>query len=483
MGTGLILQAPAPVAGIPPSQPSRKGEGSSSGLRWNFGRIRYQLGRPLAAWFRGPLSCAAMMPTLRSVFPLLLGVGLLVLGNALIGILLPLRMTAAQVAPALSGLVMSSYYLGLMLGCLLAQGVIRRVGHIRAFAAFAALLTAAFMAHALFAAVLAWTLFRVMTGFCMAGLYATIESWLNVKSSNANRGQVLSLYMITSYFATLLGQLLVNSRELAGVELFCLGGLASALSLVPVVLTRVEGPELGAIQPMRLDELYRLSPLGVTATFGAGLLSGAFSGMGAIYAGGLGLSVLEVSLFMGAAIFGGFVLQWPIGRLSDRFDRRSVMLGMLGGAVLASLVLCLLGYAGSALIPVLLVVTGLGGALAVLYPLAVAQTFDYVDRGRMVAASSGLLLCWALGATLGPLAAALLMQVLGAWALFLHLAVVSIALFAFTLWRMRRRLPRPAPEQTGFVPLPATSTIANALDPRTEPLPEFYAEAPARAER
>ncbi len=415
-----------------------------------------------------------MIATLRSVFSLLFGAGLLMLGNALIGILLPIRMNAADIPTEISGLVMSSFYLGLMLGSLFGQTIIRRVGHIRAFAAFAALLTAAFMAQALFFEIVLWGFLRMLTGLCMAGLYAVIESWLNVKSTNANRGQVLSLYMVTAYLSSLVGQSLINSREIGGVDLFCLGGLLTALSLVPVVLTRVAGPEIGAIRPMKLAALYGISPLGVAATAGAGLLSGGFYGMGAIFAGHLGLSVFEVSLFMGAAVFGGFALQWPIGHCSDRFDRRSVLLAVLGGTILASLAALLFGYSAGGAYWTLLPIAFLGGGLATIYPIAVAQTFDYVDRAQMVAASSGLLLAWSIGATAGPLAAAFFMGQFGPSALFAYLAGIALLLALFTLWRMTRRHARPAGEQTNFVSLQATSAIANALDPRADPLPEFY---------
>ncbi|WP_374652713.1 MFS transporter [Dongia sp.] len=415
-----------------------------------------------------------MLLALRPVFSLLFGAGLLVLGNGLIGILLPVRMDIENVSPDISGLVMSSFYLGFMLGSVLGQGIIHRVGHIRAFAAFAALATATSLVHALAFNVILWGMMRGLTGFCLAALYATIESWLNVKSSNDARGQVLSIYLVTTSLAYLIGQLLINALEIEGLGLFCLGALLMSLSLVPVVLTRVAGPELANVRRLGLGVLYRASPLGVVATWGAGMLSGAFYALGAIYAGSLDLSVFQISLFMGVPIFGGFVLQWPIGRLSDRYDRRTVLLGVLSMCVVSSIVLSFFSLGGAALTPLLVAVVFLGGALATIYPLAVAQAYDYVDRADMVSASGGLLLVWAIGGTVGPLIASFFMGRFGPSALFVYLAVVASAIAAFTLYRMLARQARPSAEQTSFVSMQTTSAIANALDPRTDPLPEFY---------
>ncbi len=411
-----------------------------------------------------------MLLVLRPVFSLLFGAGLLVLGNGLIGILLPVRLGIEKVSPDISGLVMSAFYLGFMMGSVLGQDIIRRVGHIRAFAAFAALATATSLVHALVFDVALWALMRALTGFCVAALYATIESWLNVKTSNEGRGQVLSIYLVTTYLASLIGQLLINALAIEGLGLFCLGALLMSLSLVPVVLTRVAGPELGGVKRLGLGVLYKASPLGVIATWGAGMLSGAFYALGAIYADSLDLDVWQISLFMGVPIFGGLV----IGKLSDRYDRRTVLLGVLIMCVVSSVVLSIFSFGGASLTTLLLAVVFLGGALAVIYPLAVAQAYDYVDRSDMVGASGGLLLVWAIGGTVGPLIASFFMGQFGPSALFVYLAVVASAIVIFTAYRMLARQARPSSEQTAFVSMQTTSAIANALDPRTDPLPEFY---------
>lgn len=417
-----------------------------------------------------------MISALRSVFSLLLGAGLMAFGVGLIGLLLPIRMDIEGVAPQIAGYVMSAYYAGFVGGSLMGQRIIGRVGHIRAFAAFAAILTAAIMVHALVFNVPLWGLMRASVGFCMAGLYAVIESWLNVRSSNELRGRVLSMYTLTIYISSGVGQLAVNLDQQAGLELFTLGALLTSLSLVPVVLTRVAGPELGSIKTMSLAGLYRASPLGTVATAGAGLMSGSLYALGAVYGTEIGLSVFENSIFMGAPIIGGFLLQWPIGRMSDKFDRRTVLFGVLMASVAAAVLLGAFSMASGGFVLLATANLLLGGFLATIYPTAVAHAFDYIDPSRMVAANSGMLLAWAVGATAGPLVASSVMGPAGPSGLFVFIASIAMALAVYTRWRMSRRAAKPAEEQSKFVPVPATSAIAGALDPRADPLPEFYYE-------
>ncbi len=417
-----------------------------------------------------------MINALRTVFSLLLGAGLMALGIGLLGLLLPIRMALEDVGPQVAGYVMSAYYAGFVGGSFMAQRIIGRVGHIRAFAAFAATLTAAIMVHALVFDVPLWGLMRAAVGFCMAGLYAVIESWLNVRSPNELRGRVLSMYTLTIYISSGIGQLAINLDDTAGLELFCLGALLTSLSLVPVVMTRVAGPELGNIKTMSLAGLYHASPLGTAVTAGAGLLSGSLYALGAVYGTQIGLSVFENSIFMGAPIIGGFLLQWPIGRLSDKFDRRTVLFGVLLATVAAAVLMGAFSFAQGSFVLLATANLLLGGFLATIYPTAVAHAFDYIDRSRMVAANSGMLLVWAVGATAGPLVASSVMGPVGPSGLFVFIAVVATFLAIYTRWRMSRRAAKPAEEQSKFVPVPSTSAIAGALDPRSEPLPEFYYE-------
>ena len=413
-----------------------------------------------------------MFTAVRSVFSLLFGAAIMIIGNGLMFILLPIRLGVEGVAAETSGLVMSCYYAGFVAGSLWGRDLIGRVGHIRAFAAFAALVCAVTLLYALWFQPYAWAILRGLNGFCMAGLFAVIESWLNERSSNATRGQILSLYMVTSYAASSVGQFLVNLSDVHSLTLYCVAALLLSISLVPVVLTHVQGPDLREVAPLKLAELYRISPLGVVGCAGAGILSGSFYGMGVIYAQAAHLSVFQVSLFMGMAVVGGLIFQWPIGRASDKFDRRTVLLVVLIATTLVFVVNYSFSLAGLEGHLHDWLVIGLpllfGGGMAVIYPLAIAHAFDYVSKERMVAASSGLLLAWAIGATAGPLIASVLMGHFGPQSLFAYMALMTGALALFTHWRMTRRAALPSRDQATFVPVTTTSSVAATLDPRSE---------------
>src|SRR5258708_24924086 len=201
-----------------------------------------------------------MFTAVRSVFSLLFGAAIMIIGNGLLFILLPIRLGVEGVPAEISGLVMSCYYAGFVAGSLWGRDLIGRVGHIRAFAAFAALVCAVTLLYALWFQPYAWAILRGLNGFCMAGLFAVIESWLNERSSNATRGQILSLYMVTSYAASSVGQFLVNLSDVQTLTLYCVSALLLSISLVPVVLTHVHVPDFRGVAALKLRELYRVSP-------------------------------------------------------------------------------------------------------------------------------------------------------------------------------------------------------------------------------
>ena len=410
-----------------------------------------------------------MFSAIRSVASLLLGAGILILGNALIGITLPIRMEQADYGRFTSGLVMSAYYLGLLIGCFFAPALTARIGHLRAFATYTACLCAATLLHALWFEPLPWAVLRIASGFCMAALFNVIESWLSSRATNETRGGVLAGYGIFAWLAAGLGYFLVNSYPAAGIEHLILSAVLLSVSVVPVVLTRVAAPDTAQAQPLPLGELYALSPLGVVGACGAGLMGGAFFGMGPYFGSDAGLTQLQISMLLGLAIFGGMLLQWPLGRLSDRYDRRTILLVVLA----AQAVVCLLAFGTWTTLqsfePLIVLIFLFGGTQATLYPVSVAHAFDYVDKDRMVSASAGLLLAWAAGACLGPLLASIAMEMFGSSALFLYLAALAAVMAAFTRYRMTRRPALPPEEQAPFVPLPATTGAGGQLDPRVEP--------------
>ncbi|MFQ5774911.1 MAG: MFS transporter [Kiloniellaceae bacterium] len=423
-----------------------------------------------------------MLQTLGSIVSLLLGAGIMMLGNSLLGITLPLKMDAAGFSTEMTGLVMAAYFGGLLVGSVYGKRLITEVGHIRAFAGFAAIMAAVVLAHPMLVNALSWGLLRFLSGFCIAGLFAILESWLNERSDNATRGQVLSVYMMVYYSAIMSGQLMVNLWDLERVEGFMVAALLICLSLVPVVLTRVEAPDLSDLKALRFRDLYRASPLAVVGCSAAGLMMGSYYGVGPLFARNIGLGLFDVSLFMGAVILGAFLLQWPIGRLSDRFDRRTVLLWMLVLAVLA----CLAAIAATGIgdpLPVLLVLAPLlGGAMTSLYPLSLGQAYDYLPRDRYVAAASGLVLAYGIGATAGPALSALAMGALGPPAFFGFIGLVAVVFAGFVLYRMRVRAPLPAEQQESFVAMPRMSPVVCELDPRAAEPAEVETGEPAEVE-
>ena len=281
-----------------------------------------------------------MPAALVSVSALLLGAAILLLGNGLVGILMPVRATLENFATTSIGLIASGYSAGFVVGCLSIPHIVRRVGHIRTFAVMAAIAAAAVQLMALLVEPLAWILLRAISGVAFAGLYMVIESWLNERASNTNRGQLFAAYMVIQLASITAGQMLLPAGDVAGFGLFAVAAIAITLALVPVGLTTSSAPQpLGAVH-LRLGRLYRLSPVGVLGCFFVGLANGAFGGLGVVFAQGVGLGTTGVALFMSAALVGGTLFQVPFGRLSDRIDRRKVLmlaclLAVLAGAVLA----------------------------------------------------------------------------------------------------------------------------------------------------
>lgn len=407
-----------------------------------------------------------MAQVFASLTALLLGIAILVMGSSLLGLVLPLKMIDAGFSTETTGLVMAANFVGLLLGSLYGKRLIVQVGHIRAFAGLAAISSAAALAYVLAFSELSWFVLRIVVGFCTAGLFATLESWLNARASNETRGRMLSVYLIVNYTATVLGQLMINVTETEGVKAFIVASLLVSLSIVPVVLTRAEAPDLRDIRPLSLHALYAASPLSVIGSFVSGMLMGAYWGLGAVFAQGVGFDLFETSMFMGAVVFGALVLQWPIGRLSDRYDRRKILLLMLLLTIAVS--------AGGIIVSVLpdrfwwLLGLGalLGGAISCIYPIATAQAFDYLSRDQYIAATSGLLLAYAVGATAGPIACGFMMGQIVPHAFFAYMATVSAAFAVFVVHRLRRREPVPAEAREKVVATTESSPVVAELDPR-----------------
>lgn len=406
-----------------------------------------------------------MRAVLGSVASLLVGVGFLSAAAGALLTILGLRLTGTT-STALVGVVMSAYFIGLLLGSLTCARLIDRVGHIRAHAVFAATAALVTLLHIYDESVLTWTVLRVVTGYCMAGLFMTAESWLNDKATNATRGRVMSVYLITSSGCFGLGPLAVNLGKPGGYQLFVFVAVLFNLALLPVSLTRTGNPRLEARSRFGLRQLIAASPLGVFGCAVEGLVNGAIYGMGAVYAKSIGLADGEVSLFFSSMLFGALVLLFPIGTLSDRFDRRKVLLALALAGVAGAV---LIGVFGARDYRLLLGLAFLvGGLTSPIYGLSVAQTNDYVKREDFTAAAGGLLLAYSIGASIGPAAAAGAMSAIGPIGLWAYVVVVLALLAGFTIYRMSKRSARPVREQSLFVAMAETTPAAVQLDPRAE---------------
>ncbi|WP_281967649.1 MFS transporter [Roseovarius nanhaiticus] len=390
-------------------------------------------------------------------------------GNSLLGVVLPLRMEATGFPVALIGIIMAAYYLGLALGGFRAKRVILRIGHIRAFAVFAALTAAVCLAYAFFFHPAAWVILRIVNGFCIAGMTTTVESWLNERSSNETRGRILGYYMLAFYLAIALGQTLVNVAPVGGDDHLMISATLIGLALIPVAMTRLGEPNLSDLRALGVRQLFAASPVGVVGAAVAGTLIGSFYALGVVFARQIGLDVTEAAMFMSTVVIGGLAAQVPVGMLADRYDRRIIMSLMLI-AVGSSWALLSNSIAVGLPVGVLMIMAlAFGGAISSVYPLCVAQTFDRLERRYYVAASGRLLMVYSIGATIGPLLASALMSLYGPKSFFLFESAVAVSYALFVLVQVRKGPELPVEGREKFVPLPDISPVAMRMDPRTDP--------------
>ncbi len=407
-----------------------------------------------------------MFSTLRLVSSLLLGVALLMVGVGALSTILAFRMGESGMPSSVVGVVTSLYFIGLVLGTGFCHRLISNVGHIRAFASLGSLMSAATLAHALTADPWVWGALRFVVGFSTVGMFMCTESWLNEKSSNEVRGQVFSLYQVVLYLGQGAGQFMINVPDQSGLVLFILVSVLMSLAILPVAMTRVIAPELPKPQRFQLGRLWGTSPTGMTASLASGAMIGAFYGLGALFAQQAGLNRAATAEFMGAVIMGGLILQWPIGKASDRIDRRiviavvaiatcAVCLAMIGKDVTHGRGLLALGAL-------------FGGLSFTLYPLAVAYTNDYLDPEDLVPASGGLIVAYGIGAAAGPIIGSVAMDAMGPGGLFIYIAAISVLLTVFIVYRITQRGTIDVADQGDFQAMQRTSTVVYEMHPDAE---------------
>jgi len=405
----------------------------------------------------------------------MLGMLLLMLGNGLQGTLLGVRGSIENIEPSTMGFIMSAYFMGFLGGSRVAPWLLRRVGHVRVFAALGSLVSAAFILYAAVVHPVAWLLLRLIVGFCFSGIYVVAESWLNNSTSNETRGQALSLYVIIQMTGIVLGQLLLNLADPAGYELFVLITVLVSVSFAPILLSTSKAPIHDTAKALPIRKLIKTSPL---ACFGQLLLGGIFAclfGMAPVYATERGMTIAEVSYFITAIYFGGLICQYPIGWLSDRIDRRILIVVVTAlGATTALLALSV----GNGFISLLVIALVIGGTSNPLYSLLLAYANDYIEADEMAAASGGLLFINGVGAMSGPVIVGFLMQRFGIEWFFITIAVLMGLICFYGIYRMTQRDYDIAPEDVApyvavtnrITPMGAEIAIEAAEEEQSEDL-------------
>jgi MFS family permease len=406
-----------------------------------------------------------------TIFVLLGGLSLLLVGLGLLGTLLGVRATIERFSNAQTGVIMAAYYVGYVVGTWSGPNIIRQVGHIRTFTAFTALCTATTLLFGLLTDPWIWLPLRFFNGVSVVGLFMVVESWLNEKTPGNIRGRIFAVYMISTLLALAGGQSLLLIYNPASLSPFTLAAVLIVLAIIPIAVTRVSEPQIDTHQHLPLLRLFTLSPLGVAGIFCAGMVTGAFWGMTAVFGARAGMDETGIALLMSATILGGALLQFPIGHLSDRYDRRSVL---LIASVLAAVTAGAAGYMVRTNMTGLNLVAFLyGGLMFSVYAISVAHTNDYMEPTQMLSATRGMLLFYGVGAVFGPLLSGWIMDAFGAVGLPFFSAAILLLLCIYGLYRVTRRAPLPLEEQAEFVPLARTSPVVMEMHPQAEIEPEL----------
>ncbi len=388
------------------------------------------------------------MKTLSSLAALLLSVFLLIAGNSLIGVLAPLRASLDGFPDLAIGLLGSVYFAGMLAGTLATPAIVRRAGHIRAFSAFVAVGIVAVILMPAWVAPAPWMAARGALGFVFAGIYAVVESWINAKASNANRGALYGVYQIVNFAASAGGQLLLSLFAPASFLAFTVSGALLALAIVPLTMTSVDPPAQPRYVRLRLRWLIRLAPVSAFGALAAGAANGAAFALGPVYALGIGLKPAAVPLFTAAIVAGSALGVYPAGFLSDRMDRRLIIVVAMTTGAAFEAVLASFRLAGAPLIVMGFLV---GVTTYTLYTLATSHANDRAKPSEMVLISAGLLFIYCIGAIVAPALASLLMRQFGPSALFAQSALVHAAIAAFALWRLVSE-PRAPARTSGAIP-------------------------------
>jgi len=383
----------------------------------------------------------------RTTWPLFLGILFIGLGNGLQGTLSSWRADFEGFSVLTTGLIMSGYFIGQLVSSILAPKQIKKTGQIRTYAAYASIASTAILIQILFIEPPVWFVARFLSGFCIAGIMIIVEGWLNSISSNENRGQIFSIHMIVVWTGLALGQGLFAVDDPSGVSLFLLASILLSVSLIPILLTEIKAPESDVQESLGLRALWKASPSGVATIGLSGLASAGFFGVGTIYAVKAGLSVSETALFMTLFIGFGAVSQWPLGWLSDKIDRRKVILLCCASVICICIILTSFEFTSK----ILLILSALVGACTLpLYSLGVAQANDRLEPKQMISASGTIVLVFSVFAALGPFTMSYFLELFEMFGFMLYMGIVHLVMAITVLMMMMITQNVDESEQTDF---------------------------------
>lgn len=407
------------------------------------------------------------------VAALLLGTLFLFLGNGLQGLLLPVRGTAEGYPTNILGFLGTSWASGFVLGCFFAPNVVKRIGHVRAFSVFTALIAIISLMTGVLIDPIWWVALRAVTGFATAGTSMIIESWLNERATNESRGVIFSLYIAITLVGVVGGQMMIPFGETSTTFFFMICGILYCVAMLPTLLSKAASPQ--PLKQVRLDlrDLYRNSPVSFLGILLIGTANGAFGTLGAVFGRQAGLSDSTVATMMSVAIFAGAVMQLPAGRISDRVDRRYVLAALAAVGALAGLLLFVVEPSQVWIVMTLIAIYG--AAANALYPIAVSHANDFATPEDFVKISGGLLLLYGIGTIIGPTIGGPVMTAAGPYGLFMITAAAHMLITAYAIVRSRRRAPVPVAERETFSPVNAgapTTPESLQLSPRAMPIDE-----------
>ena len=384
---------------------------------------------------------------IRTTWPLFLGIFFIGLGNGLQGTLSSWRADFEGFSVLTTGLIMSGFFVGALASSMLSPKQIKKTGQIRTYAAYASIASTAILIQILFIEPPIWFVARFLSGFCIVGIMIIVEGWLNSISSNENRGQIFSIHMIVVWGGLALGQGLFVVDDPAGVSLFLLASILLSVSLIPILLTEIKAPETDVQESLGLKALWKASPSGVATIGLSGLASAGFFGVGTIYAVKAGLSVSETALFMTLFIGFGAVSQWPLGWLSDKVDRRKVILLCCASVISICIVLVSFEFTST----IHLILSALVGAFTLpLYSIGVAQANDRLEPKQMISASGTIVLVFSVFAVLGPFTMSYFLELFEMLGFMIYMGIVHSIIAVTVLMMMMINQDVDESEQTDF---------------------------------